>query len=78
MLFRSELKNVLKLSQLPNEESRSFETAGGFLMALLARIPSEGDHIKWGHYRFEVLDMDGLRVDKILVTQLSKKESERA
>ena len=78
MLPLDELKNVMKLSQLPNEESRSFETAGGFLMALLARIPSEGDHIKWGHYRFEVLDMDGLRVDKILVTQLSKKESERA
>lgn len=78
MLPLDELKNVMKLSQLPNEESRSFETAGGFLMALLARIPSEGDHIKWGHYRFEVLDMDGLRVDKILVTQLSKKESERS
>lgn len=71
-----ELKDTLRLPRLPNEESRSFETAGGFVMALLGRIPAEGDAISWNRYRFEILDMDGLRVDKILVMQLPESESE--
>jgi putative hemolysin len=69
MLPLDEFKEVLKLGQLP-EESRSYETAGGFVMALLGRIPSEGDSLQWGKYRLEVIDMDGLRVDKILITPL--------
>lgn len=70
MIPLDELKEVLKLNQLPAEGSRSFETAGGLVMAFLARIPVEGDQFTWGKYRFEVIDMDGLRVDKILVSQL--------
>lgn len=70
LLPLDEFKDTLKLGQLPNEESRSFETAGGFVTALLGRIPSEGDGINWNQYRFEILDMDGLRVDKVLVTPL--------
>jgi putative hemolysin len=76
MLPLDEFKEVLKLSQLP-EESHSYETAGGFVMALLGRIPSEGDSIQWGRYRFEIVDMDGLRVDKILVTALAKGVDQR-
>jgi putative hemolysin len=70
LLPLDEFKETLKLGQLPNEESLSFETAGGFVTALLGRIPSEGDDIHWNQYRFEILDMDGLRVDKVLITPL--------
>lgn len=70
MLPLDEFKDVLKLGQLPDEETRSFETAGGFVMALLGHVPSEGDTINWNQYRFEILDMDGLRTDKILITPL--------
>ena len=37
-------------------------------MAQLGRVPAEGDSWQWGAYRFEVVDMDGLRVDKVLIT----------
>ncbi|MBM4170198.1 MAG: HlyC/CorC family transporter [Ignavibacteria bacterium] len=72
MLPLDEFKDSLKLGHLPEEETRSFETVGGFMMALLGRIPSEGDTINWGRYRFKIIDMDGLRVDKILVTPLAE------
>lgn len=70
LLPLDEFKDTLKLGQFPNERSRSFETAGGFVTALLGRMPSEGDVMQWNRYRFEILDMDGLRVDKILVTPM--------
>lgn len=69
MLPLDEFKEVLKVGQLP-DESLSYETVGGFVMALLGRIPSEGDSIHWRQYRLEVIDMDGLRIDKILMTPL--------
>ncbi len=44
-----------------------FETLAGFVLARLARIPQIGDHFEWGGLRFEIVDMDGRRVDRILV-----------
>lgn len=44
-----------------------FHTVGGFMLERLRRVPREGDKIVWGGYRFEVVDMDGRRVDKVLV-----------
>jgi putative hemolysin len=46
---------------------RGFETAAGLLLVLLGRIPTVGDSVEWQGYRFEVVDMDGQRIDKILV-----------
>jgi putative hemolysin len=43
------------------------QTLGGFVMMVLGRIPSAGDCFEWDKLRFEVVDMDGLRVDKVLV-----------
>jgi len=40
---------------------------GGLVMTCLGRVPSTGDHFEWGGLRFEVVDMDGRRVDKVLV-----------
>jgi putative hemolysin len=48
-------------------EEHDFETVAGFVIALLGRIPSVGNHVEWEHYRFEVVDMDGKRIDKLLV-----------
>jgi hypothetical protein len=44
-----------------------FETLGGLVMTLLGRIPVSGDHVAVGGFRLEVVDMDGRRVDKVLV-----------
>src|SRR6266545_6523426 len=50
--------------------ARGFETVAGLLLALLGRIPIAGETASWPGYRFEVVDMDGMRVDKVLITQL--------
>ena len=47
-----------------------FRTLGGFVMAQLDRIPSAGDHFTIGRIRFEVMDMDDRRVDKVLAQVL--------
>ena len=46
-----------------------FYTIGGFILQKLRRIPTIGDKIKWGVFTFEIVDMDGNRVDKVLMTQ---------
>ena len=47
-----------------------FQTVGGFVVHRLAKIPKEGDHIEYRGYRYEVVDMDRHRLDKVLVSQL--------
>jgi putative hemolysin len=44
-----------------------YQTVGGLVMALLGHVPSTGDHCDWASHRIEVVDMDGRRVDKVLV-----------
>ncbi len=63
-----DLKTLLHLNSLPGEDIHHFRTLGGYLMAELGRIPRTGDTIEYGGYKFEVADMDGQRIDKILIT----------
>jgi len=65
------LKQTLQLKQLPGEEDGGFQTLGGFLMMQLGRLPAVADHVEVGGWRFEVMDMDRRRVDKVLATQVS-------
>ena len=53
---------------LPEGEAGTYHTLGGFVLARLGRIPDETDAFEWSGMRFEVLDMDGRRIDKVLVT----------
>jgi len=62
-----DLKEALGIEYIEGEETREFHTLGGLLMALLRRVPRVGDKVEVSNYRFEVVDMDGLRVDKVLV-----------
>jgi len=64
------LKAVLELDELPDEEEHNFHTVGGFAMHSLGRIPSVADHFEAVGFRFEVVDMDRNRVDKMLVVRL--------
>jgi putative hemolysin len=59
-----ELKDRLRLPDLPAEGS--YHTLAGLLLALLRRVPRVGDRIVFGGWRFEVIEMDGRRVDKVL------------
>ena len=51
-----------------NEEEHDFDTLAGFVLHELERIPSTGDKIDWKGFRVEVVDMDGHRIDKLLVS----------
>lgn len=62
-----ELKQILSLDRLPGEERDSYHTVAGFILYELGHIPQEGEHFVWQRVRFEVVDMDGRRIDKVLV-----------
>lgn len=70
LLPASELNGLLDLSEDEREELDEYQTLGGFVMGRIGRIPETGDPFEWGGWRFEVLDMDGRRVDKVLVSRL--------
>jgi putative hemolysin len=55
---------------LPEEDTGSFHTLGGFVMTQLGRVPQVTDSFQWGGLRFEVVDMDRNRVDKLIVARV--------
>jgi putative hemolysin len=65
-----ELKDRLELKALPEEDRGRYNTLAGMIMLLLGRLPRATDRVDWEGWRFEVVDMDGKRVDKVLVAQL--------
>jgi len=71
MLQIDDLKEVLKISKLPEEQSGSYQTLGGLVMLQVGRVPVTGDVFEAEGHRFEVVDMDGKRVDKVLVSKVA-------
>jgi putative hemolysin len=67
MMASDELKARLDLPDLPREGT--YHTVAGLMLALLQRVPKEGDRIVWAGWRFEIVDMDGRRVDKVLAAK---------
>lgn len=67
MLPIDRFKEIFTLNYLPGEEHGNYQTLGGFVITYLGRIPAAADHFEWHNLRFEVMDMDGNRVDKMLV-----------
>ena len=66
MMSVDELEMLLDLDELP-EDAQDYATLGGLFMAQMGRIPRLGDQFEWSDLRFEVVDMDGHRVDKVLI-----------
>jgi putative hemolysin len=62
-----ELRELLGVSMLPGEDEHDFHTAAGMAIAHFGRIPHAGEHFDWNGWRVEVVDLDGPRVDKLLV-----------
>jgi putative hemolysin len=69
-----ELLELLELDDLPRIGESYYQTVGGFMLFALKGVPAEGQYFDWGGFRFEVVDMDGLRVDKVLVSAIVTKE----
>ena len=69
-----ELKDLLELDAVPEEERRRYHTLSGMMLLLLGRIPREADAATWEDWRFEIVDMDGKRIDKVLASALKADE----
>lgn len=67
-LSTDDLRELLHLEQLPGETEHEFRTIAGMVMAALGHIPQTGEVFAWRGIRFEVIDLDGARIDKLLVT----------
>jgi|AMWB02.1.fsa_nt_gi putative hemolysin len=65
-----EFKELFDLDYLPEESKVGFQTVGGFVMNQIGSIPTAGQSFTWEELHFEVLDMDGHRVDKVLVSRI--------
>lgn len=72
------LRETFGLRSLPEEERGDYQTVGGFVMMHMRRIPEEGERFEWGGLGFEVVDMDGNRVDKVLITPTPDETGETA
>ncbi len=70
-----DFKDALRLQDLPEEAEGHFHTVGGLVMSALRRIPRAGDAFETSGLRLEVVDMDGRRVDKVLVTRVASTSS---
>jgi putative hemolysin len=72
LIVIDELKEYLNLAELPGEDTGVFQTLSGFVMSQLGKIPKTGAKFSFEDYEFEIVDMDGRRVDRVLVTQRTK------
>ena len=67
-----ELKDRLELKELPEEDRGRYNTLAGMIMLLLGRLPHTTDSVEWDNWRFEVVDLDGKRVDKVLASRIAE------
>ena len=69
LIVIDQLKEILDISEMPGEERAAYQTLSGFVMSQLGRIPKTGAKFKYQNFTFEVVDMDGRRVDRVLVSK---------
>jgi putative hemolysin len=69
-----ELKDRLGLAAVPEENRGRYQTLSGMMMLLTGRLPKVADAVSWEDWHFEIVDMDGKTIDKVLATRLSDVE----
>lgn len=65
-----EMRDRLKIRSVPEEDKGRYHTLSGMVMLLLGKVPTTGSIVEWDGWKFEVVDMDGKRVDKVLASAL--------
>jgi putative hemolysin len=75
MLAIEEFKEIFHLESLPGERKDAYQTLGGFVFRQMGRVPSVADRFEWKGLSFEIVDMDGKRIDKVLVSSIQKNTS---
>jgi putative hemolysin len=73
LIVIDQLKDYLGIKKMPGEEKGVFQTLSGFVMSQLGRIPKVGSKFTYEDYEFEIVDMDGRRVDKVMVSHKENK-----
>ena len=70
-LATDDLRELLAINELPDEDDHDYNTLAGMVIAQFGRIPHVGESFVWKNYRFEVVDLDGARVDKLLIARIA-------
>ena len=73
-----ELRELIDGGRLPDEDDHDFHTAAGMVIAHFGRIPHVSEYFEWGLWRIEVVDLDGPRIDKLLLQRRADKDSDDA
>jgi putative hemolysin len=71
-----DLRAALALPETPENEQGTYQTLAGLVMTRLGRVPHEGDRFTWGALSFEVVDMDGRRIDKVMIERQAAEGAE--
>ena len=67
-----QLEDILGMLELPARERIGYETVAGLVLALCDHIPRRGEWVQWQRWKLEVVDMDGLRIDQVLVSPIAE------
>jgi magnesium and cobalt exporter, CNNM family len=67
MLSVEEFKEIFHVDTLPGEKRDAYQTLGGFVFTQMGRVPAVAESFEWRGFIFEIVDMDGKRIDKVLV-----------
>lgn len=71
-LSADDLRELLGVGALPDEEEHDYHSAAGMFIAHFGRIPEVGEFFRWRGWRFEVVDLDGARIDKLLIERVGR------
>ncbi|MGL5206605.1 MAG: hemolysin family protein [Acidaminococcaceae bacterium] len=69
-----DFKEFFDVDEMPGEDKDHFQTLGGFVTSFLGYMPKTGEKFEWADMRFEIVDMDRMRIDKVIVTKLNFEE----
>ena len=69
MVDIEEFKETIGVRELPDEDRVGYQTLAGFILSYRGAIPSIGDNFDWNGFHFEIADMDGLRIDRVIVNK---------
>jgi putative hemolysin len=73
-----DLRDLLGGGALPDEDEHDYHTAAGMTIAHFGRIPNAGEYFEWNGWRVEVVDLDGPRVDKLLVQRIGTDDADES
>jgi putative hemolysin len=77
MIPVDDFKEIFNLDSLPGEKNDAYQTLGGFIFTRMGRVPTVSEYFEWNHLRFEIVDMDRKRIDKVLVSRVSNEIAEK-